>query len=111
MPLVLEIKRNGERVNPGWDYFALSCVYTAAMKEASPETRINDEFTYGDIPEESWVDWSRCPIYYMAGCPLLEKGRQTLGRDHSFSTLDDSGKRREFKLLKGDELKAYRSSK
>lgn len=111
MPLVLRIERGGKTVKTGWDYFALSCIYTAAMKEASPETRINDEFTYGTVPDGSWVDWSLYPIYYMDGCPLLEAGYQVLGQDHVFETTYENGEHRVFELKRGDKLVAYRESK
>lgn len=111
MPLALRIEREGKTVKTSWDYFVLSCLYTAAMKEASPETVINDEFTYGTLPEPRWVDWSLSPIYYMDGCPLLEKGYQVLEQDHTFETTYEDGEHRVFELKKGDALVAHRESR
>lgn len=111
MPLTVEVKRTGERMKFRWSWQLLSCIYTAAMIEAAPETIINDEFTYGTLSEGRYVDWSWSPIYYMTGCPLLEEGRQTLKQDHTFNVTWESGEEELIELKKGDEIRAWRSQK
>jgi hypothetical protein len=111
MPLNLEVLRKGERVRyRPFDYFVLNAVYTAAMKEADPDATVNDEYTWGTLPEGKVVDWSYLPIYYMGGCPLLEEGRQVLKQGHRFVKTDEDGKTRKVVFRKGDELHAWRSS-
>ena len=110
MPLNLEVLRKGERVRyRPFDYFVLSAVYTAAMKEVAPDGYVNDDYTWGTLPEGSVVDWSNLPIYYMEGCPLLEEGRQGLKQAHRFVKTDANGKTRKVAFRKGDELHAWRS--
>ena len=112
MPLVLEVKRDGERVNFTWNFAILSCIYTAAMQEARPETVVNDEYTYGTLPEYKYVDWSMMPIYYMSGCPLLDDNYQVLKEDHTFKVLyngEDEPELIEFK--KGDQIRSWREYK
>lgn len=111
MPLVVEVKRDGERMQLKWGYQILSCVYTAAMIEASPETVINDEYTYGTIPEFMYVDWSYMPIYYMSGCPLLDEGRQVLKEDHTFRIQFEGDEPELIEFKAGDQFRAWRESK
>lgn len=109
MPLVLEIRRDNERLkNVGWDYFALSCVFTAACAEAAPDHEVDDDYTFGTLPESMWVDFSNAPIYYMDLCPLMTRGVQVLENDHTFRTKEQDGSDRVFELKAGDELRARR---
>lgn len=102
MPLVVEILRKGKPLKITWDYFALSCMYTAAVKEAAPDTEYQEGKTFGDLPEGKYVDFSMTPIYYLDWpVPLVKKGQQTLKRRHEFA----EGK---LVLLPGDVLKAWR---
>jgi hypothetical protein len=110
VPLNLEVLRRGERVKyRPFDWFVLNAVYTAAMKEAMPDGTVNDQYTWGSLPEGQVVDWSWLPIYYMDLCPLLAKGRQTLEQDHRFVKTGENGKTRKVVLKKGDVLHAWRS--
>jgi hypothetical protein len=118
MPLVVEITRAGERVKPkgGWDYPVLSAVYTAALVEASPDLVLaaNGQTMQQVVDDGKYIDMSDAPIYYMTGCPLLEKGHQVLEQNHKF-VLSHSVKTgratRVLHLKKGDVLRAWRESK
>ena len=110
MPLATEIKRDGETLNPpwGWDYFTLSCMYTAAVKEAAPETEYQDGKTFGDLPEGIYVDFAWTPIYYLDwDIPLIKKGQQILKQEHRFQRTRDH----DFVLKPGDVLRAWREYK
>lgn len=105
-----EHERGWESVDHIWDYFTLSCMYTAAIKETAPDTPINGEVeNFGELPEGAWVDFSLTPIYYLniPECPLVSRGKQTLSRRHEFRYNDE----RTVVFEAGDILKAWRSSK
>jgi hypothetical protein len=107
VPLNTEIKRDGKVWNPtgGWDYFALSCMYTAACKEAIPEENFNEDTKWGELEDGKYVDFSMIPIYYLDWeVPLVKKGKQTLKQRHYFG--NDN---RNITLLPGDTLRAWRS--
>ena len=105
MPLNTQILRNGENFNPGgWDFFALSCIFTAAFQEADPDGEYAEGRTWDSIEEPQWVDFSAAPIYAMGGCPLLEVGEQVLEADHKYES------DRVIELKAGDKLRAWRSS-
>jgi hypothetical protein len=89
----------------------LNAIYTAAMAEADPEGKVNDDYTWGTLPPGWVVDWSMAPIYYMDGCPLLEEGSQKLKYNHTYTTKRENGTYRRLVLKQGDVLTAWRSSK
>jgi hypothetical protein len=110
MPLEVEVLRNGKMVKHTWDYFTLSCMYTAAIKETAPDTPINGKCkNFGELPEGGWVDFSMAPIYYLEipQCPLVSRGKQTLTRRHEFRYDEE----RTVIFEAGDILRAWRSSK
>ena len=118
MPLIVEITRAGERVKPkgGWDYPVLSAVYTAALVEASPDLVLaNNGQTMKEVVDNGkYIDMSMAPIYYMKGCPLLEKGKQVLKEDHKFVLRRSAKTERATRVLhlkKGDVLRARREMK
>lgn len=122
MPLNTEVLRDGKpRTDIAWDYFALSCMYTVAIKEGAPDHvgLLRDEMTFGDLEEGQWIDFSMTPIYYLEvpGCKLIEKGSQKVKNRHVFNrnrTEDDEGNPIEPDLLifePGDVLQAWRSYK
>ena len=107
MPLVTEILRDGETLEVRWDYYTLSCMYTAAVKEAAPFVEYQDGKTFGDLEEGKFVDFSMTPIYYLDWpVPLVKKGKQVLKREHVFKISSE----REIVLKPGDILKAWRES-
>lgn len=103
MPLNIEVLRGGEARKLSWDYFTLSCCYTAALKEGDPEFEYAEGKKFGELEEGQWVDFSMAPIYYLdSKAPLLKNGRQVLHRTHKFGELT---------LEAGDEIRAWRSYK
>jgi len=110
MPLNTEIVRDGEALQLRWDYTTLSCMMTAACIESLPGVEYNDGKTYGGLEGTGkFVDFSWFPIYYMSPAPILiEKGVQTLKRDHSF-LINENGETLDFEA--GDILHAYRTMK
>lgn len=112
MPLNTAVLRDGETVKLKWSYFTLSCMLTAAMQEGpNRNRRINQRdpkasITWDDLDDGEWVDWSLAPIYFMDGCPLLEKGEQVLKEDHTF----DGGAQGAVEFKSGDVLQARRGA-
>lgn len=114
MPLHVQVKRDGETlmVENGWSYFHLSCVFTAAIKDADPTQEFSDIFhgdsqTFADIPDGQWLDFSMVPIYYldMPTVPLVTSGEQTLTEDYKF---EGPYLGEWFELKAGDILIAHR---
>jgi hypothetical protein len=114
MPLETRILRNNEQRTLRWGYFHLNCMYTAAIKESVPEMKGliagDDEKTFGDLEDGQFIDFSNCYIYGLniPGCPLVERGEQTLLHRHEFTDLSDG---EVFVLEPGDVLQAWRSHK
>ena len=101
MPLVTEIIRDKKPLDIMWDYNVLSCMYTAAVKDAAPDIRVNDKLTFGEVPEGRFIDFSMVPIYYLTwDIPLVKKGSQKLKRDYNFPGIVE--------LKRGDVLRAWR---
>lgn len=122
MPLETEVLRDGEaREDIGWDYFALSCMYTVAIKEGAPNHKglLKDDKTFGELEDGEWIDFSMTPIYYLEvpGCKLVTHGSQKVRNRHVFNRnaeTDKDGNPIEPDLLifePGDVLRAWRSHK
>lgn len=113
MPLETEVRRNGEMVSMEWDYFGLSAMYTAAVKEGAPEYEYEKGKTFGDLKDGQWVDFSMAPIYYLdINCDLVKKGSQVLKDRHRFQGRNaDHEVVREVVLEPGDVLRARRVGK
>jgi hypothetical protein len=114
MPLRTQVLRDGEDVSSQfkpWDDMMLDAFFTAAYREGSPELEIVEGRTMADTEtEDSLIRWTQSPMfmpYIMHGCDVLETGRQTLERDHTFET-DDGSRRIELKA--GDVLRAWRGA-
>jgi len=116
MPLETQVLRKGEPLKI-WDlghngYWPLNCMYTAAIKDSVPDRRGliagDDEKTFGHLAEGECVDFSMSSIYYLniPGCPLVEKGVQTLKNRYEFHADDDV-----IIFEPGDVLQAWRSHK
>jgi hypothetical protein len=109
MPLNIRVIRNNETVSDFiWDGVMLSFCYTVAIKEQRPDFEYAEGKTFGDLPEGKFVDFSNAPIYYLTipGCPLVERGEQTLLYDHSLESEDHM---RQIHLKAGDRIEAWRS--
>lgn len=115
MPLNTEVLRFNpklQRLEPRkdivWDYFALSAMYTVAVKEGAPKTEYQDGKCFGDLKEGQWVDFSMAPIYYLDWpCKLIKKGEQIVKETHVFN----AGTENELEFRAGDVLRAWRSHK
>lgn len=106
MPLNTRIERNGEvlKIEGGWTWFALSAFLTAAFAEDSPEMEYDTGKKFKDLKEGCWVDFSMAPVYYMKGARVIERGVQTLTKQHMFCGPDQV-----IILEPGDVLIASRS--
>lgn len=112
MPLVVEVKRGGEiRDDIVWDYFALSCMYTVAIKEGAPNHvgLLKDNKTFGELEDGQYIDFSMTPIYYLdvPGCKLVETGTQKVKNHHEFHRGDGTV----LAFAPGDILRAWREHK
>lgn len=109
MPLNTQVLRDGETVKipGGWDAMALNAFLNAAYRETSPGLVIaSSGETFAELElRNAVVDLSMAPIYYMTGADVIEKGRQTLTRDHTFVSDDEA---RTIELKAGDVLRAWR---
>lgn len=108
MPLETQITRDGEPLSYRWDYVGLSIMYSVAVAEATPQRRINEEYTFGQaVKAGRYMDFTLVPIYYLDwNVPLIKTGRQVLKRDHTFRVGED----RIVSLRAGDVLSAGRVS-
>jgi len=108
MPLNTEIERNGEALKLCWGDFHLNAMYTAAIKESAPDTPLEGGGKVGD--ESCKILNFIMGVYYLhiPGCPLVERGEQTLLYQHEFVDPYDG---EVFELLPGDVLRAWRSYK
>lgn len=116
MPLETAVLRDKEpRTDIYWDYFALSCMYTVAIKEGAPDYvgLLNDDKTFGELGEGEWIDFSMAPIYYLdvPGCDLINRGRQTVKSRHVFNRHNETAEPDLLIFEPGDVLTAYRSHK
>ena len=112
MPLETQVERNGQPVPIRWGYFALSCMYTAAVAEQLPDQETDAGNRFGDLdPADAEdpvqpVDFSLTPIYYLdVDCDLVRKGSQKLTRLHRFVDPTDG---EVLELQAGDVLSAWR---
>src|SRR5678809_1502051 len=109
MPLNIRVIRNNETVSDFiWDGVMLSFCYTVAKKQQRIDFKYAAWKTFSDLPECKFVYTSNAPIYYLTipGCPLVERGEQTLLYDHSLESEDHM---RQIHLKAGDRIEAWRS--
>lgn len=116
MPLETQVLR-GEEALKIWalsedGYWPLNCMYTAAIKDSVPDRKGliagDDEKTFGDLEDGEIIDFRMCPIYYLdiPGCPLIERGEQTLLNRYEFHNGEHT-----ITFEPGDVLQAWRSHK
>ena len=112
MPLETQIERSGKTLHVRWGYFHLNAMYTAAIKESVPNKKGliagDEEKTFGELADGELINFGDCYIYGLSipGCPLVERGEQTLLQTHTFTDTYDG---EVFTLKPGDILRAWRS--